>query len=48
MSDKCDVNGCENDTYAVGELRGEDDEIIMKHTFCRKHIGGPFFGGKQE
>jgi len=46
MSDKCDVDECENDAYAVGGLRGEDDEIIGETLFCRKHIGGLFFGEK--
>jgi len=38
----CEVDGCENDAYAVGGLRGEDNEAIGETPFCRKHIGGLF------
>jgi len=42
MSDKCDIDGCEQQGYAVTGLRGDDGEVIAETIVCRKHSGELF------
>jgi len=45
MSKTCDIDGCEENGYAVTGLHGEnkEDEINGKTVVCRKHAGQLFF-----
>lgn len=45
MSDKCDVDGCENRSHTFIE---KGDESIEGMLFCEKHFRRVFFGETEE
>lgn len=45
MSDKCDVNGCENPAHTFVQ---KGDESIEGMLYCEQHFRRVFFGETEE
>jgi hypothetical protein len=44
MSDKCDVDGCENDAHSIWETKDDNGKLIAEKIFCKEHNKSFIFG----
>lgn len=47
MTEKCDVDGCENDADTICETKDDNGGIMSEEILCREHIEQLVFGEKQ-